>query len=147
MTADCLPILLCHEEYPIVAAVHAGWRGLAAGVIEATLDTLPSDALAAGRHKFMAWLGPAISIKSFEVGLDVYSVLAVDDASRQCFEPSRPRHWYADLYALARLRLLGAGVDAIYGGDFCTYSDSQRFYSHRRDGVSGRMASLIWMTL
>jgi len=141
MTADCLPILLCHRQQKMVAAVHAGWRGLAQGVIEAAVSKFADD-----KHSILAWLGPAISATAFEVGEDVYRALASDQASIACFSESRANHWYADLYGLARLRLQKAGVDAIYGGEFCTYSDSQRFYSYRRDGKTGRMASLIWMS-
>lgn len=140
MTADCLPILLCHRRQPLVAAIHAGWRGLAEGVIEATLARFAVDAA-----ELMAWLGPAIGSDAFEVGEDVYQALATDALSAVCFKPQRPRHWLADLYALARLRLRGLGVEDIYGGEFCTYREGERFFSYRRDGVCGRMASLIWI--
>ena len=151
MTANCLPVLLCHKRYPVVAAVHAGWRGLTAGVIEAALErfagTKPGgETSAAGANAdILAWLGPAISARAFEVGEDVYRALVLDEHAAACFSPGRVGHWYADLYQLARLRLQQAGVEAIYGGDFCTFSDSQRFFSYRRDGVTGRMASLIWI--
>ncbi len=140
MTADCLPLLLCHQQEKVVATIHVGWRGLAAGIIEATLACLNVD-----NNQFMAWLGPAISAQHFEVGLDVYEALAIDEASKQCFSEGRWQHWYADLYGLARLRLMRAGVKAVYGGTYCTFGDDERFFSHRRDGISGRMASLIWM--
>lgn len=141
MTADCLPILLCHRQQRVVAAVHVGWRGLAAGVIEAVLSKFPVD-----KQNVMAWLGPAISTQAFEVGDDVYQALALDKRSASCFIAGDSGHWYADLYELARIRLRQTGVDAIYGSDFCTYRDAQHFFSYRRDGKTGRMASLVWMS-
>ena len=141
MTADCLPILLCHRQQRVVAAVHVGWRGLAVGVIEAVLLQFPVD-----RQNTMAWFGPAISAQAFEVGDEVYQALALDKKSASCFIAGDSGHWYADLYELARIRLRQTGVDAIYGGDFCTYRDAQHFFSYRRDGETGRMASLVWMS-
>ncbi len=144
LTADCLPVLLCNRAGDRVAAAHAGWRGLAAGVLEATvatLDTAPADLL--------AWLGPAIGPGAFEVGAEVRQAF-VDAAGptassvAACFAPgARAGHYLADLYALARLRLAAAGVSAVYGGGLCTYTDAQRFFSYRRDGRTGRMATLI----
>ncbi len=140
MTADCLPILLCHQSQPTVAAVHVGWRGLAAGIIEASLNTLPGAS-----SEYMAWLGPAIGPKKFEVGHDVFEALALCDDSKQCFTANRKGHWYADLYRLATLRLAQCGVSAVFSEDLCTSTDSERFFSYRRDGETGRMASLIWI--
>ncbi len=141
MTADCLPVLLCNRGGNEVAAVHAGWRGLNNGVIEAAIDrmqTAPQD--------LMAWLGPAIGPQAFEVGDEVrQAFLATDPDCGHAFRPSRPGHWSADLYSLAKRRLSKAGVDAAYGGGLCTFSDPQRFFSYRRDGACGRMASLIWI--
>lgn len=141
-TADCLPLLLCNRQATQVAAVHAGWRGLALGVIEATLTALnqPGD-------DWLAWLGPAIGPDRFEVGPEVRELfLQTDPRAEQAFKPSPSGRWLANLYLLARQRLLHSGVNAIYGGEYCTYSDATRFYSYRRDGaVTGRMTSLIWL--
>lgn len=142
LTADCLPVLLCDRNGTAVAAVHAGWRGLAAGVIEATVAAM---ALPPGR--LLAWLGPAISQASYEVGpelRDAFVRAAPGDAA--AFVAGKPGKFQADLYVLARHRLLSVGVQEVYGGGFCTYREAQRFYSFRRDGAaSGRMASLIWL--
>lgn len=141
LTADCLPLLLCDEAGSIVAAVHAGWRGLCAGVIEQTLRAMgrPPQAL-------LAYLGPAIGAAAYEVGAEVRAAfLAADAQSEAAFAPGAPGKFHADLYALARLRLARAGVYRIYGGSHCTYTERERFYSYRRDGASGRMASLIWI--
>jgi len=141
MTADCLPLLLCDAEGTQVAAVHAGWRGLCEGVIEAALARFSGPA-----SGLRAWLGPAIGPDAFEVGPEVRAAfLAVDEAAGTAFRPGTGGKWFADLYALARLRLRGAGVDAISGGEHCTYSDAERFFSYRRDGITGRMATLIWI--
>lgn len=141
MVADCLPILLANRAGSIVAAAHAGWRGLAGGVIENTiraLDTPPQNLL--------AYLGPAIGPSAFEVGDDVREVfVAVDRAAETAFRPHRPGKWLADLFGLARQRLARAGVLNVFGGGHCTFSDPARFFSHRRDKVSGRMAALIWI--
>lgn len=140
LTADCLPLLLCNSAGTQVAAVHAGWRGLAAGVIEAALDSMGEP-----KH-LMAWLGPAIGPAAFEVGDEVRAAFLAQDASAQAaFRPSPTGRWLADIYQLARVRLAARGVNRIYGGHWCTYSDAERFYSHRRDQVSGRMATLIWL--
>ncbi len=141
MTADCLPVLFCDDEGEVVAAAHAGWRGLVAGVLEATVARMgvaPSNVL--------AWLGPAIGPAAFEVGGEVRAAfLDSDPAAADAFVSSaEPGKWLADLYALARLRLVRAGVSRIYGGGECTYSDSLRFYSYRREGATGRFASLVW---
>ena len=140
LTADCLPLLLCDEQGSRVAAVHVGWRGLAVGVIEAALQHLGDT-----RH-LMAWLGPAIGPRNFEVGDEVREIFVTHDpAAQQAFQPSPAGRWLVDLYQLARQRLNAQGVTRIYGGEWCTYSESQRFYSYRRDGVTGRMATLIWI--
>lgn len=141
LTADCLPLLICDPRGRSVAAVHAGWRGLAAGVIESTLAALgcaPADLL--------VWLGPAIGPDAFEVGPEVRAAfLAVDPALAPAFRPCPGDKWLADLYALARARLAAAGVARVYGGGLCTYRDARRFFSFRRDGATGRMASLIFI--
>lgn len=138
LTADCLPVLFCSQDGERVAVVHAGWRGLAAGVLEAALE-----AMGPGEH--LAWLGPAIGPAAFEVGPEVRNAfLSYHPTAAAAFQETRPGHWLADLYGLARLRLAARGVDAVYGGGFCTFRDAERFYSYRRDGVTGRMATLIW---
>jgi YfiH family protein len=140
LTADCLPLLLCNRDGSRVAAAHAGWRGLAAGVLEATVTALdePGDRL-------LAWLGPAIGPQAFEVGDEVREAfVAHDPAAQQAFRPTSGNRWLADLYLLAGQRLAACGVTAIYGGGWCTYSEPERFYSYRRDRTTGRMASLIW---
>jgi purine-nucleoside/S-methyl-5'-thioadenosine phosphorylase / adenosine deaminase len=142
MVADCLPVLLTDCAGRVVAAAHAGWRGLAAGVLENTVhatDTAPNELL--------AYLGPAIGPSAFEVGADVRDAfLARSPDAASAFVAHKPGKWQADLFALARQRLRASGVTQIYGGGLCTYSDPWRFYSHRRDKVSGRMAALIWLT-
>jgi YfiH family protein len=140
MTADCLPVLLCDSAGTQVAAVHAGWRGLAAGILEAALESFVRRGLRPG--DLMAWLGPAIGVAHYEVGSEVHA--AVGSAGRAAFAPGAPGRWQLDLYALARLQLNGLGINHIYGGDQCTYAD-ERFFSHRRDGPCGRQATLIWL--
>ncbi|NQX88977.1 MAG: peptidoglycan editing factor PgeF [Halioglobus sp.] len=146
LTADCLPVLLCAAAGDVVAAAHAGWRGLQAGVLETTVSAMgvdPGDVL--------AWLGPAIGPSAFEVGPDVRDAFlaaagpGLSAATADCFSPcpAAPQKWCADLYGLARTRLQGQGVHRISGGQWCTLGEPQRLYSHRRDGVTGRMASLI----
>jgi YfiH family protein len=138
--ADCLPILLCNRSGTRVAAVHAGWRGLCAGVIENTVGTMNVPPI-----ELMAYLGPAIGPDAFEVGRDVYSAFVEQDSqAAAAFRPHRPGKWLADLFMLARQRLNNAGVDAVFGGTLCTFSEPARFFSHRRDRISGRMAALIW---
>jgi hypothetical protein len=172
LTADCLPVLLCNRAGTKVAALHAGWRGLAGGVIEAGVKAMgvPGDDL-------LAWLGPAIGLESFEVGPEVRAAFvrqpgaaevrsakpSVNEASytgqtqepfsrqsdtqaAQAFHAARDGKYLADIYQLARQRLQRLGVAAVYGGGFCTVTDSARFFSYRRDGATGRMASLIWLT-
>lgn len=141
MTADCLPLLLCDAAASVVGAVHAGWRGLADGVIEATVR-----AMGVAPGAIMAWLGPAIGPQAFEVGEEVRAAfLRHDPAADAAFTP-RADKYLANLYLLARQRLFALGVQHVYGGDFCTHSDPQRFYSYRRDGRTGRMASMIWLS-
>lgn len=142
LTADCLPLLLCDEAGTVVAAAHAGWRGLAGGVIESTLD-----ALGVPGEQVLAWLGPAIGPQAFEVGDEVRAAfLAHDPAAAVAFAPHGPGKWLCDLYLLARQRLAARGVRRAWGADFCTATDQDRFYSYRRDGRTGRMASLIWLS-
>jgi YfiH family protein len=136
LTADCLPILLCAHDGSEVAAIHAGWRGLAAGVIESCVRRLATP-----REHLLAWLGPAIGPQSYEVGKDVHDAFGADPGA---FTPGRTGHWQCDLFTLARRRLNDAGILRVHGGDFDTFTDP-RFYSHRRDRErSGRFASLIW---
>ena len=140
--ADCLPVLFCDEAGSVVAAAHAGWRGLAAGVLEATVAALP-----VASNTVLAWLGPAIGPEAFEVGDEVRAAfLQVDAAAADCFRsaPQSGKH-YADLFALARQRLARAGVARVYGGGLSTHAEPERFYSFRRDGVTGRMAAMIWL--
>jgi hypothetical protein len=143
MTADCLPVLFCSSDGTRVAAAHAGWRGLLAGVLEATVQAMGVDA-----GRLMAWLGPAIGPGAFEIGPEVreafLSAADGDPLVAACFASSgRPGHYLADLYGLARHRLAALGITQVYGGNFCTFSERERFYSYRRDGQTGRMASLV----
>lgn len=141
MTADCLPVLLCDAYGTVVAAAHAGWRGLSQGVIERTVQSMqvPGDQL-------LAWLGPAIGPKAFEVGDDVREVFVNQDAqASEAFEATEHGKWLADIYLLARQRLAALGVTRVYGGEYCTFHDASRFFSYRRDGACGRMASMIWL--
>lgn len=141
MTADCLPILLCDRAGSAVAAIHAGWRGLAAGVIEAGVAALGRPG-----KECLAWIGPAIGAAHFEVGEDVRQAFAARDAGTQAaFAPAPGGKWLADLECLARRRLAAAGIQAVYGGGQCTAAQPERFFSHRRDGVSGRQGSFIWL--
>lgn len=142
MTADCLPLLLCDRAGTVVAAVHAGWRGLQGGVVEAGVA-----AMKVAPSEILAWLGPAIGPQAFEVGNEVRAAfMAVDRQAEAAFRPAgMPAKWLADIYLLARQRLAVLGVSGIYGGDRCTFSEPDCFFSYRRDGVTGRMASLIWL--
>lgn len=141
LTADCLPVLLCDRAGTQVAALHAGWRGLAAGVIEQGVGSLT-----AAPEDLLAWLGPAIGPHAYEVGPDVKAAFTQRNPSAEIgFAPRGDGRYLADVYALARLRLTDLGVTNIYGGGFCTFTDRDRFFSFRRDGVCGRMASLIWL--
>ncbi len=140
MSADCLPVLFCSSAGDEVAAAHAGWRGLNAGVLENTLS-----AFRAAPHNIMAWFGPAIGPRQFEVGAEVREAfMASDPDAASAFIPMGEKY-LADIYHLARLRLQAAGVSQIFGGDRCTVSESSCFFSYRRDGITGRLASLIWL--
>lgn len=141
MTADCLPALFCNRDGTRVAAAHAGWRGLANGVLEATLDALATPA-----DQILVWLGPAIGPDAFEVGPEVRDAFIAQHAEADAaFRPSANAGRYlADIYALARIRLAARGITAVYGGGFCTVSDP-RFYSYRRASRTGRFASLVWL--
>jgi hypothetical protein len=141
MTADCLPVLLCDKQGSVVGAAHAGWKGLAAGVIEATVQ-----AMNVAPQELMAWLGPAISQDAFEVGEEVRDVFVAAQAQAlSAFIPGLHGKWFADIYALARMRLNAVGITQIYGGNYCTFHERDRFFSYRRDGVTGRMGSFIWI--
>lgn len=143
LTADCLPVLFCADDGSEVAAAHAGWRGLAEGVLEATVAAMRTPP-----GRLLVWLGPAAGPERYEIGVEVFDAFVSRDwAAGAAFVSTRPGHWRVDLYALARQRLAAAGVarDRIHGGGLCTISDPERFYSHRRDRRTGRMASLIWM--
>jgi len=142
LTADCLPVFFCDQSGDQVAVAHAGWRGLAAGVLEAVLARFVAPS-----SEIIVWLGPAIGPKHFEVGAsvrDAFVEVAPDMARAFSAHRSAPGQWFANLYQIARYRLQKQGVTCISGGDFCTYADAERFYSYRRDGLTGRMASLIW---
>jgi len=142
LTADCLPVLLCDRAGTRVAALHAGWRGLADGVIEAGVKALNMSG-----DELLAWLGPAIGPDAFEVGAEVRSVfIAHEPQAETAFRPHTSGKYLADIYQLARLRLTAAGVHQVSGGGFCTVSDRERFFSYRRDGTTGRMATLVWMS-
>ncbi len=141
MTADCLPVLLCDRAGTVVGAVHAGWRGLLGGVIEAAVG-----AMGVAPDTLMAWLGPAISRAAFEVGAEVREAfVSCDRRAEAAFEPGEGGKYLADLYALARLRLNALGISDVYGGDRCTYRESGEFFSYRRDGVTGRQGTFIWI--
>ncbi len=141
LVADCLPVLFTDRAGTCVAAAHAGWKGLAGGVLERTIEALP-----AAPGTLMAWLGPCIGPTAFEVGADVRDLfIAAQADARQDFRPHADGRWLADLWSLARRRLAAAGVGAVYGGQGCTYSEPRRFYSFRRDGMTGRMAALVWL--
>lgn len=139
--ADCMPVLFAARDASAVAVAHAGWRGLAAGVLEATVGKLAVDP-----GELIAWLGPAISVRHFEVGDEVRAAfLAGDPAASAAFRRNERGRWQCDLAALARRRLAALGVTEVSGGTWCTYSDPARFFSFRRDGRCGRMAALIWL--
>jgi len=140
LTADCLPVLFCSDDGARIGAAHAGWRGLAAGVLEATVD-----AMGTSPTRMLAWLGPCIGASSYEVGEEVRTAFVDrDPGAAACFAATRPGHWQFDLAGLARRRLAAAGLAGVHGGGFDTLTDA-RFYSYRRDGVSsGRFASLVW---
>jgi polyphenol oxidase len=135
MVADCMPVLFADEAGTVVAAAHAGWRGLAAGVLEATMD-----AMAVPRDKLHAWLGPAIGPRVYEVGDEVRAAFHGHESA---FRPTRPGHWLLDLYAVARAKL--GGLKSVSGGGFCTYSEPERFFSYRRDRARERMGAFVWL--
>jgi polyphenol oxidase len=138
MTADCLPLLVCADDGSEIAAIHAGWRGLVNGVIDNTIAALPNK-------KLMFWLGPAIGPDYFEVGSEVRDVyLSRSMEFSNAFKQKSQDKWLADIYQLARINLSMLSIDKVYGGNFCTFSDAERFYSYRRDKDTGRMATLIW---
>lgn len=140
LTADCLPVLFCNEAGTHIAAAHAGWRGLAAGVLETTvlaMECKPAE--------LMVWMGPAIGPRAFEVGKDVYDAFTSLNAENSiAFKPYRDR-WLADIYQLAGMALKRMGITRISGGQHCTFEEQGRFFSYRRDGETGRMASVIWL--
>jgi hypothetical protein len=141
MCADCLPVLVCAEDGGAVGAAHAGWRGLAAGVLEATVRAMPSPA-----QRLIAWLGPALGPAAYEVGAEVREAfLAHDAAAAADFAPGRAGRWQLDLYAAARRRLAAAGVRKVWGGEHCTHAEADRFYSWRRERAGARMAALVWI--
>ncbi|MDX1606004.1 MAG: peptidoglycan editing factor PgeF [Candidatus Competibacterales bacterium] len=142
LTADCLPVLLCDRAGTVVAAAHAGWRGLACGVLRTTVE-----AMAVAPYQLLAWLGPAIGSEAFEVGPEVRAVFLKQDADHaDDFRPGTGDRWLADIYALARRQLATLGVTAVHGGERCTVSEPAWFFSYRRDGAGGgRMASLVWL--
>ena len=144
LTADCLPVLLCDTRGTVVAAAHAGWRGLADGILEATVRHMRTK----GATDILAWFGPAIGPHSFEVGDDVLQAfLACGQNRRAAFTPitGQPGKYLADIYQLGRMTLRELGVERVFGGELCTVRDPARFYSFRRDATTGRMASLIWL--
>jgi polyphenol oxidase len=144
LTADCLPLLLAAESGDLVAAVHAGWRGIASGVIEAAVAAVTAAGATPG--KLLAWLGPAIGPRHFEVGAEVReALLAGDPGAEAAFAPNARGRFMADLGMLARRRLEARGVGRVYGGGECTFDAADRYFSYRRDGVTGRQAALIWL--
>ena len=140
LTADCLPVVFAADHGREIGAAHAGWRGLSNGVLEATVAAMRTPA-----DRIVAWLGPAAGPQRYEIGDEVYHAF-VDGNARavSAFAPTRPGHWRVDLYSLARQRLMDVGVSRVFGGGLCTLSDPQRFFSHRRDARTGRMATLVW---
>jgi len=141
LTADCLPVVFTNETGTEIGAAHAGWRGLANGVLENTVEAMQSPA-----HDLIAWLGPAAGPQAYEIGAEVFDAFVSQDENvASAFVATRPGHWRVDLYALARQRLAKLGIRRVDGGDLCTISDPQRFYSHRRDARTGRMATVVWM--
>jgi YfiH family protein len=142
LVADCMPMLLADDAGSVVAIAHAGWRGLAAGVVEAAVA-----AMRVAPEAVIAWLGPAIGARAYEVGAEVRAAFVARDAEAEtAFAPGRAGRWLLDLYGVARQRLARCGVQRVYGGSYCTYSDPARFFSYRRDGTVARMAALIWLS-
>jgi YfiH family protein len=141
-TADCLPLLICNRDATLVAAIHAGWKGLAAGVIESTLTTLNVPG-----NELLVWLGPAMGPQAFEIGKDVYQAFTDKHSEAELgFKAISAEKWLANIYLLAKQRLHAFGITAIYGGEFCTFTESEKFFSYRRNPITGRMASLIWIS-
>ncbi len=141
MSADCLPVLFCNRAGTKIAAAHAGWRGLVDGVLEATVSAMDCKP-----DELLAWLGPAIGPQAFEVDRDVFDVFTQTQfENTTAFKPHRDR-WLADLYALARLALRRVGIEQVSGGQYCTHTQQDKFFSYRRDGETGRMATVIWFT-
>ncbi|WP_444899118.1 peptidoglycan editing factor PgeF [Microbulbifer sp. VAAC004] len=149
LTADCLPVLICDKTGTRVAAAHGGWRGLAEGILRNTVTALDCDP-----KELLVWLGPAIGPEAFETGVDVLEAFfehaqsgTHTEAIAQCFRPHsrKPLHFLADIYALARAELAELGIENIYGGEYCTVNEAERFFSYRRERTTGRMASLIWL--
>lgn len=141
MTADCLPVFLCDQKGTEVAVAHAGWRGLAYGVIYETVKKL-----SAPRNQILAYLGPAISSRHYEVNFDlVRTFIDLDQSYEGCFKPTKNHKFKADLYALAKRQLRSLGITKVFGGAYCTFHQSDIFFSFRRDGMTGRMAALIWL--
>jgi len=142
LTADCVPVLFCNADGTEVAAAHAGWRGLADGVLEETIRAMSSKP-----QNILVWLGPAAGHSAYEVGQEVHDAfLAHDKNVESAFVSTRENHWHVDLFALARMRLNAMEVSAIYGGEHCTITEPDKFFSHRREKRTGRMASVIWMS-
>jgi len=142
LTADCLPVLFCNTDGGEVAAAHAGWRGLANGMLQNTVRAMNSEP-----ENIMAWLGPAAGPAAYEIGAEVRDAFVHYDKNAEvAFVPSRENHWKVDLYQLARMRLQSMGISKVYGGDHCSISEPDSFFSHRRDQQTGRMASLIWIS-
>jgi len=141
LTADCLPVVFANQDGSEIGAAHAGWRGLANGVLENTVAAMRSP-----RDRIVAWLGPAAGPQAYEIGGEVFDAfVSQDENAASAFVATRPGHWRVDLYALARQRLAKLGIARVGGGDLCTISDPQRFYSHRRDARTGRMATVLWI--
>lgn len=139
--ADCMPVLLATRDGSVIGIAHAGWRGLAGGVVERTIEAMRADPAA-----MIAWLGPAIGPDTFEVGEEVRAAfVAADPAAVDAFRPLNTGKWLADLFTLARQRLARAGLTAVHGGGLCTVSDPTRFFSHRRDRLTGRMGAFLWL--
>jgi YfiH family protein len=134
-------VVLCDEAGTIVGVAHAGWKGLAAGVLETTVEAMHIEP-----HKLLAWLGPAISQRAFEVGAEVRDIFVAQDAqANEAFISGANGKWMADIYLLAHQRLHALGISRIYGGEHCTHSEASKFFSYRRDGVTGRMGTFIWL--
>jgi YfiH family protein len=141
LTADCLPVLFCNVKGTVVAAAHAGWRGLACGILQATVRQMRASV----GDEIIAWLGPAIGPVQFEVGQDVVDAFPHPQAAQYFLKKPNTGKYSADIYSLARLALAEVGVADVYGGHHCTVMESEKFYSYRRDGITGRMASMIWL--